>query len=157
MRKTRIKTKDGFEKWLSKNYWFQDGRVQSPDPFPLPSEYPVPAEATIELAYQIKGNYKAYSTAVYKIYRLHLKDLEGYHYPAKESFSPDHCMEGVELLDSKNNISFTLDAPLIFTISCSEIIVEQLPDLIETVGPWLSEREINAKVRSIHNALLACD
>ena len=146
MKINHIKTIDDFEKWLSENHWFADGRLQAYDPFPLLPSSPSPSEATIELAYQIKGNYKAYSKAVYRVFKLNLKGLKEYHIPEEGSLIPDHCMEGVELIESNQHIGFTLDVPLNFTIVCSEIIIEQLPDLIETVKPWLSDREVYAEV-----------
>ena len=146
MNKIHIKTKYDFEKWLSENHWFADGRLQATEPLPSLPGHSVASEATIELAYQIKGNYKANSKAVYRVFKLYLKGIEEYHIPEKESLIPEHCMEGVELIELDDNIGFTLDVPLNFTIVCSEIIVEQLPDLIETVKPWLSEREIFARI-----------
>ena len=51
-------------------------------------------------------------------------------------WSKDHCMEGLDLKDSRI-ILFTLDVPKSIEIECSSVTINQEPNKIEFVEPWL--------------------
>lgn len=141
-----INTRKGFEDWLIENAHFSDARVLSLSPTPEHNSSSVPSEVTVELACQIEGSYKAHSTRVSRVLRIQATNIAEYHLAGDGTVSSEHWSEGMESIDSDYPIAFEIDVPGPLTLCCSEISVEDLPDLIETVSPWLSDREVFAKV-----------
>ena len=143
-----IDTPAKFEQWLTENGWFEDARILSIAPLPKSEQDSLPSTVTVELAYQIKGNHKAHSTRVSRAFRLVANDINEYHMSGDGSFTPEHWSEGIEILESDSVIAFKIDVPAILTLRCGVVTVEALPNLIETVKPWLSDREVYAKILS---------
>lgn len=144
-----INTRKEFDEWLTKNASFSDARVLSLSPIPEHDSSSVPSEVTVELAYQIEGNYKAHSIRVSRVFRIRATNIEEYRLAADGTVSSEHWSEGIEPFESDCPIAFKLDVPSLLTLCCSEIYVEELPNLTETVAPWLSDREVFAKVPAL--------
>lgn len=141
-----IDTSKQFEDWLTDNGGFADSRILSLSPLPGPDSSILPSAATIELACQIDGNFKAHSKRVSQVIRIRATNIAHYSLSAGAVVSPEHWSEGMEAIESASPVAFEIDVPSRLSLHCSEISVEELPNLIETVTPWLSDREIFAKV-----------
>lgn len=142
----QIKDREDFERWLEDHGWFEDGRVLRWTPLPSNADSALPEEVTLELAFQIEGNYKAGSKRVSRHLRLTASGIAKYEYSQDGSPSPDHWSQGVELEDSDSPFAFNIDAPGLLTLCCAELAVEELPNLVEVVVPGLSERSFYAEV-----------
>jgi hypothetical protein len=141
-----LHTNREFESWLSRNGSFHDCRVLRLDPYPLEEGCVPPGSATLELAYQIEGNYKAYSQRVSRAFRLSASGIQRYSLPKDGRHFPDHYSEGIDILDDCEAVGFQIDVPALLTVVCSSVDAEELPRLVETVQPWLSDREVYAEV-----------
>jgi hypothetical protein len=140
-----INTRKQFEDWLTDNAFFAHARVMSLSPTPKRDPSNVPSAVTIELAYQIEGNYKAHSKRLSRVFRVRATNIAQYSLSADGVISSEHWSEGIEPIDSESPVAFELDAPGHLSMHCSEISVEELPNLTESVPPWLSNREVFAK------------
>jgi hypothetical protein len=141
-----LDTRTRFEQWLSENDWFEDARVLSLKPFPNPERRLIPLTVNMEIAYQIEGNYKAYSTRISRVFQLIATGIQEYQLSTGDTFSSEHWSNGIEILESDSPIAFQMDIPGTLTLCCEMLAVEQLPDLVETVRPWLSDRDVAAKI-----------
>lgn len=128
-------TSSDFGKWLESNFWFQDGYLL---------DYKVEdSKSTIylKLAYQIKGTYEANTERTLRVFSVKAEGVSSNTALEEGEWSKDHCMEGLDLKDSRI-ILFALDVPKPIEIECSSVTINQEPDKIKLVKPWLSETEI---------------
>ena len=127
-------------KWLESNYWFQDGYL---------FEYKIEeSKQTIylELAYQTEGTYEANSERTLRVFSVQAEGVSNYTAIDDSDWSKDHCMEGIDIKDG-DSISFTLDIPKHIEIECRRVIVQEKPNRVEVVKPWLSETEMFLSVQ----------
>ena len=143
-----LDTRTEFDRWLTEHHGFEDGRLLSLTPLPRREQSFLPSTVTFELAYQVEGNYKANSTRASRVFRLHASGIHEYHLSEGGSLSPEHWSEGIELLESGSPIAFRVDAPATLTLCCARVLVEELPRLVETVKPWISDHDVYVKVSS---------
>jgi len=150
-----IQTASAFKEWLVENHWFADCHVLGLNPLPSSSVGPPPDTASMVVAYQIQGDYTAHSLRVLRVYRLVMLRVHEYllvtdwkdiGIQINDAISSTHCSRGIDALDSEDTIAFSIDLPAILTVRCEEATIEQLPNIVETVKPWLSDREVYARV-----------
>ena len=141
----KVKTNKQFEDWLVEHNWLTDCRILLADPEPTATTSP-PKTITLEVAYQIAGNYRAYSSRTSRVFRIRPTGVLRYELSGSNSTSPNHWSEGLELVESRSCVSFQIDTPGIMTLHCNSLTIEELPNLVETVEPWISDREIFATV-----------
>ncbi len=124
-----------FSEWLDSNYWFQDGYLLD---YKLDE-----TKSTINLllAYQINGTYEANTERTLRVFSVKAEGVSNFTVLKGGEWSPDHCMEGLDIKDS-NLVSFTLDVPKPIEIECRRVVVWEEPNKIEVVKPWLSETEL---------------
>lgn len=142
-----IKSHKEFLKWAEQNNYFEDASILKMMPFPSANQEQPPT-ISIDLAYQIKGNYKANSIRKSRAFRLTSTSVTEYHLDHSGSYEPGHCTECMEVLESADSIGFCIDTPARLTLRCKELCVEKLPDIIETVKPWISKRDFYAEISS---------
>jgi hypothetical protein len=93
----------------------------------------------IRIGYQERGTYEAGTPKTLKEYTLTASGIRLWTFTNHTNFVPEHCIEGVDILDNELGIQF--DVPEIVKLACQEITVDG-PRLIETVTkPWVSKRE----------------
>ena len=129
-----------FGKWLESNYWFQDGYLL---------DYKVEVTKStiyLKLAYQIDGTYEADTERTLRVFSVKADGVSNNTALEEGEWSKNHCMEGLDLKDSRI-ILFTLDVPKPLEIECSRVTINQEPNKIELVEPWLSETEIFISVQ----------
>jgi len=130
-----------FGKWLESNYWFQDGYLL---------DYKVEESKSaiyLKIAYQIEGTYEANTERTLRIFSVRAEGVNSNTALEEGEWSKDHCMEGLDLKDSCF-ILFTLDVPKPIEIECRSVTINQEPNKIEVVQPWLSETEIFISVQA---------
>jgi len=145
----KIKLRSEFEKWVETNYYFEDARMLHLEPIPGINNNELPSNIVMELAYQIEGNYKAYSVRKSRVFRLIFSSIAEYKLLGDEPYNPEHWSECMEIIESNLPIAFLIDVPGRLTLTCNEVNIEELPLLIEKVQPWLSNREIYAEINSM--------
>jgi hypothetical protein len=140
-----IKSRDELESFLAENYWFEDGYITelyreiAPDNKPL--------SVNIRIGYQIAGDYRAGSPQTIREFNIKACGIKLWTYDEKTCFDPDHCMQGIELLDDCMGIQF--DIPEIVTLICEKLIVNGPFDIESITKPWISNREYMATIPGI--------
>mgnify|MGYP007012666349 CR=1 FL=1 len=129
-----------FSEWLDSNYWFQDGYLLD---YKLDKSKNV---ISLNLAYQVDGTYEANTERTLKVFSVSAEGVRKHTEIEKGEWSTDHCMEGLDVKDS-DFVLFTLDIPKSIEIECSRVIVQEEPNKIEMVQPWLSETELFISVK----------
>jgi hypothetical protein len=151
MNERKLHTNSELESWLSQNGPFEDCYIIHLEPLPRDEGSPTPPNVTIEIAYQIEGDNKAHSKRVSRVFRLSASGIQRYSFTEDGQYFPEHCSEGIDVLDDCSVIGLQIDVPSRLTLVCSSVVVQELPHLVETVEPWLSELEVNAVV---HNSAI---
>ena len=141
-----INSRRELNKWLEDNHGFDHGRILHISPQPGTPDDPPPETAELKIVYDIKGNYRAGTKMVYRVLMVRLRGITEFSLAEGGSIHPDNWSEGFEIPDRSEPIALTMFAPGLFTIACQALEVEQLPDLVETVQPYLSDREFSATV-----------
>ena len=140
-----LSSQEELKSWLGENYWFQDGYclglMVSPET----------KTVVLTLAYQTKGTYEANSERVRRLFQITAVDVSAIPEIDSNDFSSEHCMEGVDVPDSSDSITFSLDVPKILNITCKRIIVTEKDNLIDIVKPWFSDNELFVQVRDNSN------
>lgn len=145
----KLSSQEELESWLDENYWFQDGYCLG---FTVRQEA---KEVVLTLAHQIKGTYEANSERVRRVFEITAVDVSEIPEVDSNDFSSEHCMEGVDVIDSSEGITFSLDVPKILNITCNKIVVDEKEKLVDIVKPWVSDNELFVQVNdnsSIPNA-----
>ena len=129
-----------FSEWLDSNYWFEDG-------FLLDYAFDQKSNSiSMLLSYQIDGTYEANTQKTLKVFSVKAEAVINRTSLEEDEWSADHCMEGINVKDS-NFVSFTLDSPKFIKIECRRIIVNEAPNKVEVVKPWLSDTELFISVK----------
>ncbi|NQZ06908.1 MAG: hypothetical protein HRT35_07075 [Algicola sp.] len=130
--------------WLDSNYWFEDG-------FMLNYTFDQKSNSiSMLLAYQIDGTYEANTQRTLKVFSVKALAVINCTSLEEDEWSADHCMEGVNVTAS-DVVSFALYCPKFIEIECSRVIVNEEPNRVEVVKPWLSGTELFI---SVHGANL---
>jgi len=143
-----ISSAKALQEWLKGNDWFQDSRVLELNPRPESSLNPMPSEVTIDIASYAGGDHNENSKRMWRVFRLRATGIDEYRLEAGGTISEEHWSEGVEILDSQSPISLRFDLPGALTLRCAQITVEERPQFVETVKPWLSDWEVSARISS---------
>ena len=129
-----------FSKWLDSNFWFQDGYLL---------DYRLDRTkntSSLVLAYQIDGTYEANTERTLKVFSVNAEGISNCPSLDEGEWSADYCLEGLDVKDS-SHVLFTLDAPKPIEIECRRVIVQEEPNKIEVVKPWLSDNELFISVQ----------
>jgi hypothetical protein len=143
-----LETSAQFEAWLNEHRWFADACVLSLTPLPCAGQGPLPESVTMELAYQIDGNWRAHSISTSRHMKLIATNIREYRLLEDRPISPTHCSYGMELVSSADDaLAFSIDLPAILILRCGKATVEALPDLVEIIQPRLSNKDVSADVQ----------
>ncbi len=144
----RIKSKAQFEAWLDSNFWLEDVLINTLDPYPkIPSTNyrNLPKQVRLVCTLQVGGSYKAGKTRWMRDIEIIAHDVRNYSINTEGGFVSGNCCQGIELIEVKQGLGFTLDVPEILTIVCNSIEVLQYPDREELVESWFSSRDFYAR------------
>ncbi|WP_019849581.1 hypothetical protein [Desulfitobacterium sp. PCE1] len=138
----RINSRAELESFLEENHWFEDGYITELNSEVL-SDNKL-SSVHIRIGYQIAGDYRAGNPRTVREFTIKACGIKLWTYDDKTCFNPEHCMQGIELLDDGMGIQF--DIPEIVTLICEELIVNGPFDIESITKPWLSEREYIATI-----------
>ena len=144
----RIRTIEELDRWLEENCWFEDGYVLSLWPKPSPSGNQPPSRATLQLAYQVSGGWEAGDTRILRVFGVEAIGVREWSTNTPDSYLPDHCMEGIERIETGEGLGLIFDVPGPVSLICSELVIERQPDRTEPIKPRPSDREFSAIVPS---------
>lgn len=142
----RIRTADQLHRWLDENYGFEDGHVLGLSPEPSRAGDQAPSRASLELAYRVAGGYEAGGTRTLRVVRVETIGVREWTLETADPYRPDHCIEGVDTIESGDGLGLTLDVPGRLILVCSELDVQPLPDRTEAIMPRASDRGFSAVV-----------
>lgn len=128
-----IQTNEDLERWLSDNYFFEDGHVLKIETNPL----------RIQVGYNIEGNYEANSVRVIRAFTLQPDQIIDWTLPDNSEFvaSVDRYIEFIENIEASPNIGLLFCTPLSFRLVTNSFTVTE-NELINTVfKPWISHDE----------------
>jgi hypothetical protein len=122
-----IRTREQLSRWLDEQFWLRDAHVEILEPSPqTASPGLVPPKAVrIGIDLQIAGGIRAGERR--RMRRLHMtaSGVTECSLAHTGGFSPGHCAEGAELLDTKAGLGLSLDVPAELRLACQTIDVEQ--------------------------------
>jgi len=96
----RISTLQELDKWLEENCWFEDGHVLSLWPEPSPAGHRSPCGVRLQLAHQVAGGWEAGGTRILRVFGVEANGVREWSISTPESYQPDHCMEGIERIET---------------------------------------------------------
>lgn len=134
------------QSWLQEHKWFEDAFVRELTPIPDTHATHPPTHGYLKLGFAIGGSFEAGKTIESQVFLLTAMEVRDWSFDGDPSCTPGHCTDGLELLESDEGIAFTIDLPGRFRAICSRLRIEELPSISERVQPWLSDREIYAKI-----------
>jgi hypothetical protein len=144
----RISTIEELDRWLDENCWFEDGYVLSLWPKPSPSGNQPHSRATLQLAYQVSGGWEAGDTRILRVFGVEAIGVREWSINTPDSYLPDHCMEGIDRIETGEGLGLIFDVPGPVSLICSELVIERQPDRTEPIKPKPSDREFSAIVPS---------
>ena len=142
----RISTIEELDRWLDENCWFEDGHVLSLWPEPSVAGNRLPSSVNLQLAYQIAGGWEAGGSRVLRVFGLEAIGVREWSLNTFDSYEPDHCMEGIDRIDTEEGLGLILDVPGRLSLKCSELLIESQFELNEQIKPSLSDHEFSAAV-----------
>ncbi len=131
------------ETWLAENGWFADGYVAELYPRARPGDV---TTARIRLGRQVQGTYRAGQPERRHEFVLHAVGVVSWTYDEDAAHLPEHCMEGVELLNVDRGLGIQFDAPGRIALICRELHVDGPFVIDTTTKPRVSDRDFFAHV-----------
>ena len=133
MLKKTLHTFNELDKWLSDNYYFEDGHVL------IIAENPL----EIIVGYNIKANYKANSERHILPFKLIPSKIIEWTYDKQiVNTGDDIYIEGIDAIENEKGICLEFSTPTIFRFITDQLTIEE-QDLIKTTfKPWASETEM---------------
>ena len=130
---TTLHTFIELDKWLSDNYYFEDGHILTI------SENPI----EITIGYNVKANYQANSERHILPFKIIPEKIIEWTYEKDIiNTGDDNYIDGIDAVEIEQNICLEFSTPTIFRLTTNKLTVEEQP-LIRTVfEPWASDREM---------------
>ncbi|MFG6094194.1 hypothetical protein SPB21_03040 [Leptothoe sp. ISB3NOV94-8A] len=70
--------------------------------------------------------------------------VKSYFIDWEEGFFTGNCCQGIELIETEQGLTFTLDVPGTLRVACTSLEILQHPDRKEIVQPWFSSTDFSA-------------
>jgi hypothetical protein len=141
--RTTVSGNAEFAAWMDEHTWFEDAETVSFSASPGPSNAPCTVVKLV-LAEMIKGTYVAGTRKELRDHVLAATLPNGL--PQDVPFVAGNCCRGVNMLDAKDGIAFTIDVPGPLEIRCAALEIETSDVRTAIVRPWLSESELGATI-----------
>jgi hypothetical protein len=151
----RISTIEELDRWLDENCWFEDGHVLSLWPEPSVAGNRLPSSVNLQLAYQIAGGWEAGGSRVLRVFGLEAIGVREWSLNTFDSYEPDHCMDGIDRIDTEEGLGLILDVPGRLSLMCSELLIESQFELNEQIKPSISDHEFSATIQMPFGSLAA--
>jgi hypothetical protein len=133
MLRTTIHTFNELDKWLSDNFYFEDGHVLTIKENPL----------QIIVGYNVKANYKANSERHILPFKIIPSKINEWTFD-KEIINTgdDNYIECIEAIEVENGICLEFSTPATFRLITDSLIIEEQELIKTTFKPWASETEM---------------
>jgi hypothetical protein len=143
-----IRSKDELAELLDEFGWFEDGYCLVLTPPPTAAGTP-PDRVDLVLRDAGTGGLRPGDVRTYRALKLASTDVEDWSFQGDKFFhSPQHCTEGIELVEARDSFGVTIDAPSIARLLARSFAFERLPEVTELVEPWTSGRELHVNAAS---------
>ncbi len=128
-----VKTYEELDKWLSDNYYFEDGHILSIDRNPL----------SIRVGYNISGNYRANSEREILVYRITPFGIMEWAYD-EQCFTPSEndYIEDITPIEAGVGVGLKFTAPKILHLRAKEICIEKEKNIKTIFKPWISQKNL---------------
>lgn len=128
-----ISTFSELDKWLSDNFYFEDGHILSIKENPL----------EIIVGYNVKANYKANSERHILSFKIIPSNVIEWTFN-KESVAigEDIYIEAIEATEIEHGIGLEFSTPAIIRLIAGSLIIQEQELIRTTFKPWVSEKEI---------------
>lgn len=142
----RIETQPEFEAWLDSNVWLQDVLINALEPHPKKASENCEPPSCVKIicALQVGGSYRAGEICWIRDIEITAQDVGSYFIDCEEGFVAGNCCQGIELIEVKQGLAFTLDVPGALQVACASLEILQHPDREEIVQPWFSLNDFSA-------------
>lgn len=128
-----IDTFKDLDKWLSNNFYFEDGHVLTIKENPL----------EVVIGYNVKGNYKANSERHILSFKIIPSKIHEWYYNKEITTIGDgNYIEYIEAREVENRICLEFFTPAIIRVVAESFVIEEQELIKTTFKPWASEKEI---------------
>ncbi len=133
MLKTTIQTFNDLDKWLSDNFYFEDGHILAINENPL----------EIIVGYNVKANYKANSERHILPFKIIPSKFYEWTFDKDvANVGNDNYIEGIEACEVENGICLEFYTPATFRLVTNSLEIEEQELIKTTFKPWTSEKEM---------------
>jgi hypothetical protein len=130
---TTLKTYQELDKWLSDNFYFEDGHILSISENPF----------EIIVGYDVAGNYEANSERQILPFKLIPSKIIEWTFDNKLSEPSEYnYIEGLDAVEVENGICLQFSTPTTFKLVTDILNIDEQDLIITTFRPWTSETEI---------------
>jgi len=133
MLKTTIQTFNDLDKWLSDNFYFEDGHILSIKDNPL----------EITVGYNVKGNYKANSERHILPFKITPTNVIEWTIDKNVTvIGENNCIEFIETCEIESGVCLDFITFSTFRLVSENLVIEEQELIKTTFKPWVSETEI---------------
>lgn len=133
MLKTIIQTFNDLDKWLSDNFYFEDGHILAINENPL----------EIIVGYDIESNYRANSERHILPFKIiPSKIIEWSFNKEIVNLGGDNYIECIEAIEVENGICLEFSTPTTIRLVTDSIFIEEQEIIKTTIEPWASETKM---------------
>lgn len=142
----RIESAEELEQLFDEFAWFQDGSC--PSLAPPPNSANTPQQVELVLRDMGTGGINAGDLRTYMTLRLVGTGVREWSFTG-EAFhhAAEHCMEGVDTIDTSAGFGLTVDVPTLVRLVADVVEYERLPEVTEANPPWTIDREFSVTAR----------
>ncbi|MEC5173531.1 metallophosphoesterase [Chryseobacterium nepalense] len=133
MLNTTITSFNELNKWLSDNFYFEDGHILSIKENPL----------EIVVGYNTKANYKANSERHILSFKITSSNIIEWDFDKKSALlGEDNYIESIESIEVEHGICLEFFTPAIIRLTAENLVIEEQELIKTTFKPWVSDKEI---------------
>lgn len=133
MLKTTIHTFNDLDKWLSDNFYFEDGHILAIKENPI----------EIIVGYNVKANYEANSERHILPFKIiPSKVIEWVYDKEVVNIGDDNYIEYIETSEVENGVCLEFSTPTTIRLVAKSLIIEKQELIKTTFKPWVSETEM---------------
>lgn len=133
MVKQTLHTFEDLDKWLSDNYYFEDGHILTINENPL----------EIIVGYDVNASYKANSERHILPFKLIPFNIIEWTFDKGIAHTgDDNYIEYIEAIKTEKGICLEFSTPVLFRLTAESMTIEEQELIKTTFKPWISETEI---------------
>lgn len=133
MLKTTVNTFEDLDKWLSDNFYFEEGHILAVKENPL----------EIIVGYDVHVNYKANSERHILTFKIIPSKIYEWTFDKDViNVGPENYIDCIEAIEVENGICLDFSTPATFRLVANSLEIEELELLKTTFKPWVSETQL---------------